>query len=88
MTKPVKYLTDKDANMVDYYGLHWWIMNYKDEKIPYARGILGQYIYVLPREDAVIVRLGHKRSKNYHLHHPADAFTWLQTGLDIIRQNQ
>jgi CubicO group peptidase (beta-lactamase class C family) len=88
MTKPVKYLTDKDANMVDYYGLHWWIMNYKGEKIPYARGILGQYIYVLPREDAVIVRLGHKRSKNYHLHHPVDAFTWLQTGLDIIRQNQ
>jgi CubicO group peptidase (beta-lactamase class C family) len=87
MTKPVKYLTDKDDNKADYYGLHWWIMNYKGEKIPYARGILGQYIYVLPREDAVIVRLGHKRSKNYRSHHPEDSFTWLQTGLDIIRQN-
>jgi CubicO group peptidase (beta-lactamase class C family) len=87
MTTPVNYLTDDDAKMVDYYGLHWWILNYKGQKIPYARGILGQYIFVLPAQRAVIVRLGNKRSDVYRAHHPADAFTWLESALEII-ENQ
>lgn len=88
ITTPVKYLTNEDAEMVDYYGLHWWIMNYEGQKIPYARGILGQYIYVVPRHDAIVVRLGHKRSSSYQNHHPKDAFTWLKAGLEIIKQNR
>ncbi|PWE01399.1 serine hydrolase domain-containing protein [Marinilabilia rubra] len=87
MITPAKYLTNENAEMVDYYGLHWWIMNYKDQEIPYARGILGQYIFVVPQHDAVIVRLGHKRSDSYHNHHPKDAFTWVKAGLEIIKQN-
>lgn len=87
MITPAKYLTNEDAEMVDYYGLHWWIMNYQGQQIPYARGILGQYIYVVPQHDAVIVRLGHKRSDSYQDHHPKDAFTWLKAGLELINQN-
>ncbi|WP_462319144.1 serine hydrolase domain-containing protein [Marinilabilia sp.] len=87
MITPAKYLTNEDAEMVDYYGLHWWIMNYQGQQIPYARGILGQYIYVVPQHDAVIVRLGHKRSGSYQDHHPKDAFTWLKAGLELINQN-
>ena len=86
MTTPVKYLTNEEAEMVDYYGLQWWIMHFDDQKIPYARGILGQYIYVVPQYDAVIVRLGKKRSSTYQEHHPKDAFTWLKTGIDIIKK--
>lgn len=88
MTSPVRYLTDEDAGMVDYYGLNWWIMNHNNKKIPYARGILGQYIYVIPKLDAVVVRLGHNRSNTYKEKHPEDAYTWLETGLKIIKQNQ
>lgn len=88
ITTPVKYLTDDDAKMVDYYGLHWWIMYHGEMEVPYARGIFGQYIYVVPEYDAVIVRLGHKRSRNYQSNHPEDAFTWLKAGLEIVRQNQ
>ncbi|WP_291859628.1 serine hydrolase [Marinilabilia sp.] len=86
MTTPVKYLTNKEAQMVDYYGLHWWIMDFEGEKIPYARGILGQYIFVVPSHNAVLVRLGHQRSKEYRNHHPLDAYTWLRAGIDIIEQ--
>ncbi|MFO8002226.1 MAG: serine hydrolase [Marinilabilia sp.] len=88
MTTPVRYLSDEDAGMVDYYGLHWWIMNHDKMQIPYARGISGQYIYVVPEYDAVIVRLGHKRSLRYRDNHPEDAFTWLESGLEIVRENQ
>jgi CubicO group peptidase (beta-lactamase class C family) len=74
--------------MVDYYGLHWWIMNYEKQQIPYARGLMGQYIFVVPQYDAVIVRLGRNRSNEYRDHHPTDTYDWLKTGLEIIRQNQ
>lgn len=88
MTTPARYLTNEEAKMVDYFGLSWWIMTRNHNKIPYARGILGQYIYVIPESDAVVVRLGHKRSTNYRKKHPEDAYTWLEAGLKIIEQNQ
>ena len=43
------------------YGYQWWISP-MDSHIFYARGILGQYIIVVPSKRIVIVRLGHKRS--------------------------
>ncbi|MFI5128681.1 MAG: serine hydrolase domain-containing protein [Chitinophagales bacterium] len=43
------------------YGYQWWISP-SDSHIFYARGILGQYIIVIPSKKVVIVRLGHKRS--------------------------
>lgn len=51
-----------DAGLpANYYGYQWWLRpNYKD--VFYARGILGQYIIVIPSKKMVIVRLGHKRS--------------------------
>ena len=44
-----------------YYGYQWWITP-NDSHIFYARGILGQYVIVIPAKRMVIVRLGHKRS--------------------------
>jgi CubicO group peptidase (beta-lactamase class C family) len=86
MITPIRYLTNDEAQMVDYYGLHWWILNYNGEMIPYARGILGQYIFVVPSQNAVIVRLGHHRSREYRNHHPLDVYTWIGAGMDIIGQ--
>ncbi len=86
-TTPANHLA-KDANGTDYYGLHWWMMRYKAMEIPYARGILGQYIFVLPAFDAVIVRLGHERSKEKRGAHPLDAYTWVDLGIKVLFQNQ
>ncbi|MGQ1890887.1 serine hydrolase domain-containing protein [Thermophagus sp. OGC60D27] len=88
MITPADYLTDKEGNPVDYYGLFWWVMDYHGLKIPYARGILGQYIFVIPDRNAVIVRLGHKRSGSYLNHHPTDVYAWLKTAFTILDSNQ
>ncbi|MBK7967262.1 MAG: serine hydrolase [Bacteroidetes bacterium] len=45
------------------YGYQWWISEVDGEKIFYCRGILGQYIVVIPSKDIIMVRLGHLRNK-------------------------
>ncbi len=72
---------------LDFYGYHWWILNHKGLKINYARGILGQYILMIPEKNMVIVRLGHKRSKERINWLPADIYTWIDTALEIESQN-
>ena len=54
-------LTDEEGKQCYYYGYQWWI-HPKYPEVFYARGILGQYIIVIPSTKTVIVRLGHKRS--------------------------
>lgn len=78
------YLKDKEGNPVDYYGYQWWLMNYKGLHIKYARGILGQYIFIIPEKNAIVVRLGHKRSDEKINHTPTDVFIWLDTALEIL----
>lgn len=71
-----------------FYGYQFWIANYKGLNIPYMRGILGQYIFVIPELDAVIVRLGKKRDKEYNLdqNFPLDMDIWLNAGLEVINR--
>ncbi len=45
------------------YGYQWWIGDYNGKHVFYCRGILGQYIVVIPDEQIVFVRLGHKRAE-------------------------
>jgi len=54
-------ITDINGEVCNYYGLHWWITTHKKHQVYYARGILGQYIIVVPDEQLVIVRLGTDR---------------------------
>ncbi|MCJ8165643.1 beta-lactamase family protein [Pontibacter sp. E15-1] len=57
---------------VDFYGYQWWLMpGYKGQDIFYARGILGQYIIMIPEKELVIVRLGKERGEMVD-NHPAD----------------
>jgi len=58
-------LKDKEnEKIVDYYGFSWWLIpGYKGQNIAYCRGILGQYIIVIPEKNIVIVRLGKVRGK-------------------------
>lgn len=45
----------------DEYGFQWWIDTIEGERIFYCRGILGQYIVVIPDKEIIMVRLGHQR---------------------------
>jgi CubicO group peptidase (beta-lactamase class C family) len=54
-------IPDDAGKPCDYYGFQWWLVPY-EPGVFYARGILGQYIIVLPAQHIVIVRLGKHRS--------------------------
>ncbi|MFD0701024.1 serine hydrolase domain-containing protein [Myroides pelagicus] len=41
------------------YGYGWWLVNYRDQDFFYMRGHLGQFVIVSPKDDLIIVRLGH-----------------------------
>jgi CubicO group peptidase (beta-lactamase class C family) len=46
---------------VKFYGYQWWLMADLNRNIFYARGILGQYMIVIPDKRIIIVRLGKHR---------------------------
>ncbi len=82
--QPAAYLTDDAGETVDFYGYQWWIVNYKGREIPYARGILGQYIFILHDKNAVAVRLGHNRDPEYIGHHPKDVYLYLDAAYSLL----
>ena len=82
---PAKYLVDEKNEAVDFYGYQWWICNYKNNMIYYARGILGQYIIAIPEKNLVIVRLGHERDTEKINHHPADFYKYVDLAIEIAK---
>ncbi|MDH6358733.1 serine hydrolase [Parabacteroides sp. PF5-9] len=89
----IKTATSSDNSLIfqeynepnNQYGYQFWILNFNGMNIPYMRGIYGQYVFVIPDKNAVIVRLGHQRSETRtDQHYPDDIDTWLAAGLAII----
>lgn len=54
------------------YGYGLWLSDYKDKEIFYLRGVLGQYVIVIPEDNLIIVRLGqdYGNKKESEKHHP------------------
>ncbi|MDX5428230.1 MAG: beta-lactamase family protein [Bacteroidota bacterium] len=67
------------------YGMGFWIDPSFDEKVYYFRGILGQYIIVLPQRNMVVVRLGKERKPNVDSH-PED-FMEIVRGMQEFDKN-
>lgn len=88
-TTPDTNLIFKEYNETNHcYGFQFWHLTYKGIEIPYMRGILGQYVFAIPELNAVVVRLGHKRSDTRTAqHYPDDIDTWLSTAIEIIQKS-
>lgn len=73
-------IKDTEGKPCTYYGYQWWIMPSRPE-IFYARGILGQYVIVIPSKKTVIVRLGKKRSDQRIDNAPAEVDALIRWGM-------
>lgn len=65
-----------------HYGYNWWILNCDGHNVPYCRGILGQYIFVIPDKNMVVVRLGKKRGP-VEDNVPTDALVYLRAAFEL-----
>ena len=72
-------IPDAQGIRCDYYGYQWWITPGRPG-IFYARGILGQYVIVIPSKKTVIVRLGKKRSDERIDNAPAEVDALIRWG--------
>lgn len=70
-------IPDKHGHATDYYGFQWWLLEHAGQRVFYARGIHGQYVFAIPSMDMVVVRLGHSRSEIFVNHHPEDVYAIL-----------
>ena len=67
------------------YGYGWWLEKYKDQNVFMMRGHLGQYVIVFPKEDLIVVRLGHKKGKPIAGNpYTEDIYVYMQAALEMI----
>lgn len=82
---PASYLKDQwGKDSLDYYGFQIWIMHYHDQTNPYMRGMLGQYIIAIPSRNAIVVRLGKKRSDEYVREMTTDIYRYMDIAMKIL----
>jgi CubicO group peptidase (beta-lactamase class C family) len=82
---PATFLTDPElgGKPNERYGYQWWITKHKGYDIKFARGIKGQYIFIIPELRLVAVRLGHTRSEERIEGNPIDIFQFLDIAISI-----
>lgn len=81
---PAKNLTDNEGNSVDFYGYQWWLLNYKNMHITLAWGLYGQFIIIIPEKQMVIVRLGHKSTRQMVGRYTIDLYQYIDAALDLV----
>lgn len=82
---PAVYLENEFGDgPLDYYGFQIWIMHYKGMQFPAFRGLGGQYIFAIPQKNAIVVRLGHKRSDEYIREKTIDMDQYLDIAFRIM----
>lgn len=84
---PAVYLENEFGDgPLDYYGFQIWIMHYKGMQFPAFRGLGGQYIFAIPQKNAIVVRLGHKRSDEYIREKTIDMDQYLDIAFRIMER--
>ena len=71
------------------YGYGWWLCDYKDKKIFYMRGHLGQDVIVIPQDDLIIVRLGNQhQASTKGSPHSDDFFVYIDETYKMLAQRK
>lgn len=71
------------------YGYGWWLCDYKDKKIFYMRGHLGQDVIVIPQDDLIIVRLGNQhQASTKGSPHSDDFFVYIDETYKMLVQRK
>ncbi|MCM1031088.1 MAG: beta-lactamase family protein [Oscillibacter sp.] len=82
---PAAYLENEFGDgPLNYYGFQIWIMHYRGMEFPAFRGLGGQYIFAIPQKNAIVVRLGHKRSDVYDREMTIDIKRYLDIAFKIL----
>lgn len=69
------------------YGYGLWLENFKGKEIFYLRGILAQYVIVIPQDDLIIVRLGKDKGERPEgQHHSSDFYVYLEEVYKMLGQ--
>lgn len=83
---PASYLENEFGDgPLDYYGFQIWTMKYKGMHFPAFRGLGGQYLFIIPQKNAIVVRLGHKRSDEYDRENTVDMKCYLDIAFRMLK---
>lgn len=76
--KYVKKSTSPQLKNGQNYGYGWWIGKYHEKSFYSMRGHKGQYVFVFPNEDIVIVRLGREETSQDGIEYVEEVFEMLK----------
>lgn len=68
------------------YGYGFWLSDFKGKDIFAMRGILGQYVIVIPEDDIIIVRLGHQVGEETDLPFTSDFYVYIQEVYEMMKK--
>jgi len=86
-TTPATSLKDRTENdqPVDYYGYQYWMVNHNGVHAIAQNGLFGQYVYIIPAKNAVVVRLGESKVTKPIHHHQPENFTYIDAALSVLK---
>lgn len=71
------------------YGYGWWLKHYKDQDFFYMRGHLGQFVIVSPKDNVIIVRLGHIKGLQTETDpHSNDLYVYIDETYKMLEQRK
>ena len=86
-TTPASYLKDRyeDDHPVDFYGYQYWMVNHSGVHAIAQNGLFGQYVYIIPEKNAVVVRLGESKVIKPIHHHQPENYTYIDAALSVLQ---
>jgi CubicO group peptidase (beta-lactamase class C family) len=84
---PASYLKDREENNapVDFYGYQYWILKHSGVTAIAQNGLFGQYVYIIPEKNAVVVRLGESKVTKHIHHFQPENFTYVDAALSVLK---